>query len=357
MRHRETKAIRTAMGSMIFRDTPFILMILFFAAACFLSLTAESAAAPETASGDSSRAGQQTYRISDTLEYSFVKPGKFDFITNVPASLVAHGKSYGEKRNLPILAAVLASTAALVAVDPQFITNSRSLAQDLGISDHGYQTNISPYPKFGMYMPGDVGTSLYFIGDGFVDLAIDASFLTYGLVKDDNRALQTSSQIAEGLAVVLFYNQLMKKSFGRESPSRATARGGVWRLFHDPRETFSDVPKYDAMPSGHMASTMLTLTVIADNYPEYTFIRPLGYTLMTALGFQMMNNRVHWISDYPLGLFIGYNVAKHVTKKGRTIRELGAPGNAAKPGLWKRMVITPAMYENYGAGFRSSITF
>ena len=357
MRCREITAVRGAVSSMFFRGASIILMILFIMVSISLSPAAESAASPETASGDSSRTDLQTYRISDTVEYSFVKPGKFDFLTNLPGSFIAHGKSYGQKKNLPILSAVLASTALLIPVDPQFITNAKSLGKDLNISTHGYSSNISPIKKYGMYMPGDLGTSLYFIGDGFVDLVIVAAYLSYGLAKDDNRALQTASQITEGLGAVLFWDQIMKHSFCRESPSRATANGGVWRLFHDPRKTFKDVPKYDAMPSGHMASTMLTLTVIADNYPEYKFIRPVGYTLMTALAFQMMNNGVHWVSDYPLGLYIGYDIAKHVTQKGRTIHKLDATGTTEKQSLLKRMVVSPAMFDDDGVGIRSSITF
>lgn len=138
---------------------------------------------------------------------------------------------------------------------------------------------------------------------------------------------------------------------------RSSARGGVWRLFHNPKDTFTDVPKYDAMPSGHLASSMLTLTVIADNYPEYKFIRPLGYSLMSVLAFQMMNNGVHWMSDYPMGLFIGYDVAKHVTQKGRTIHVLSAPGTSRKQSFFERMDIAPAQFENDGYGVRSSFTF
>lgn len=337
---------------MLLRSPTCILLILFSIISPLLTQAAES-----TASVDSARTDMQTYRVSDTLEYVFEKPGKFDFIKNIPSSFAAHGKTYTQKKNYPVLGAILASTAFFVSVDPQFITNSRSLAKDLHIQDHGYSTNVSPIPKLDLYFPGDLGTSLYFIGDGFTDLTIDASFLTYGLVKNDNRALQTASQITEGLAVVGLYVQIMKHSFCRESPGRSSARGGVWRLFHNPKDTFTDVPKYDAMPSGHLASSMLTLTVIADNYPEYKFIRPLGYSLMSVLAFQMMNNGVHWMSDYPMGLFIGYDVAKHVTQKGRTIHVLSAPGTSRKQSFFERMDIAPAQFENDGYGVRSSFTF
>ncbi len=46
--------------------------------------------------------------------------------------------------------------------------------------------------------------------------------------------------------------------------------------------------------------------MIAENYPDTKWIRPVGYTLTTLVGLGMLFNGIHWVSDYPLGLFIGY---------------------------------------------------
>jgi len=50
---------------------------------------------------------------------------------------------------------------------------------------------------------------------------------------------------------------------------------------------------------------------------EYKFIKPLGYSLMTILAFQMLNNGVHWASDYPLALAMGYSLGMLATSQGR----------------------------------------
>ena len=63
---------------------------------------------------------------------------------------------------------------------------------------------------------------------------------------------------------------------------------------------------------------MSTLTIITENYPEYPIIKPIGYTLMTLLGLQMMNNGVHWASDYPLSISMGYYLGKIAVESGRT---------------------------------------
>ncbi len=74
---------------------------------------------------------------------------------------------------------------------------------------------------------------------------------------------------------------------------------------------------YDAFPSGHIATMMSVVTILADNYPEKRYIRPVGYSLMGLVGFAMLNNQVHWASDYPLAIALGYVCAKQVEKRNR----------------------------------------
>ena len=51
---------------------------------------------------------------------------------------------------------------------------------------------------------------------------------------------------------------------------------------------------------------MATVTVLSSNYPEKKWIKPVGYTVMGLTAWAMMNTEVHWISDYPLALALGY---------------------------------------------------
>lgn len=74
------------------------------------------------------------------------------------------------------------------------------------------------------------------------------------------------------------------------------------------------------MPSGHIATFMVTITVIATNYPEIKWIKPVGYSLMGIIAFEMMASRVHWVSDYLLALLIGYVVGK--TAANRRIKKI-----------------------------------
>jgi hypothetical protein len=125
----------------------------------------------------------------------------------------------------------------------------------------------------------------------------------------------------EGLLAVGLVTQSLKHLTGRESPLVRTEPRGAWRWFPNQLDYFRNVPKYDAFPSGHLATAMLTVTVISENYPEYVFIKPLGYSLMGLLAFQMLNNGVHWLSDYPLALAIGYVFGKSAVSHYRKVSQ------------------------------------
>ena len=64
---------------------------------------------------------------------------------------------------------------------------------------------------------------------------------------------------------------------------------------------------------------MSSITIFAENYPEKRWIKPVGYSLTGLVAFSMMNNKVHWASDYPLALGMGYLCAKQVVKRNRRV--------------------------------------
>lgn len=213
---------------------------------------------------------------------------------------------------------VAASTALLLVYDQQIVDEAHRFGQKIGVDGTNNLKTIGKlFGFFPVEIPTDLPSALYFIGDGWTDVTIMTSFFTYGLIKDDARALQTSSQLAEGILATTIVTQILKHITGRQSPFRSTEPGGKWDFFPDQVKYHKNVPAYDAYPSGHLAAGIVTLEVIAGNYEEYTFIRPLGYSLMTILCLQMLNNGVHWASDYPLSVVMGYTIADLVLARGR----------------------------------------
>ncbi len=169
-----------------------------------------------------------------------------------------------------------------------------------------------------------------YAGDGRVHFAVAAAFGIAGFVMDDDRALRTASQTVEALLVTGMTVQVMKRMTGRESPQAAIRGGGSWHWFPSVLEYGHHQARYYAFPSGHIATTMSTVTVIAANYPEAPWIRPLGFGIAGLLGASLVGVNYHWYSDLPLGIALGYTFGSIVScHDGHDSGATGGPfGNA-----------------------------
>ncbi|MFT5593445.1 MAG: membrane-associated phospholipid phosphatase [Oceanicoccus sp.] len=242
------------------------------------------------------------------------------WLKRAPSNLYQLGHEAIDKKNRNTMFYLAALTGVLIYYDQVIIDKSQQFSRHIGLlndNQNGRETNTTtlfsvngtPVP---FHRPSNAISGMYYLGDGLVQVPIMAGFLSYGLIAEDNKAVHTSSLIAESLLITGITVQLLKRSFGREAPFVATKDRGTWRPFPDFNEYNSNVPHYDAMPSGHLATVMATTTVIAGMYPNHRYIWPTGYTVMGLLGFGMLVNGVHWASDYPLGLAIGYTAGKIV---------------------------------------------
>ncbi|MBN2789299.1 MAG: phosphatase PAP2 family protein [Candidatus Delongbacteria bacterium] len=258
------------------------------------------------------------YRLSDNEYYSYNKPNWGTPFSNVPVDFVKFYEIGFTKKNIPAMVLIGVSTAFMIINDEDILVSVQEFSEDIGLDrENNLKTLISIDGKNIFRAPTDLSSSLYYIGDGWLHISIAASFLTYGSITSDNRALQTASQLAEGLMTTGITTQFLKHITGRESPSVRTRDGGRWIPFPNQIDYHENVPHYDAYPSGHLATAMMTYTVIHENYPEYKFIKPLSYIAMGLLSYQMINNGVHWISDYPLSIGIGYLFGKIAVDRGR----------------------------------------
>jgi len=291
----------------------FLLALLF----CSASLPAQEAAS-------------RTYTNKDGATLTYPKPGLWRTIGSGPSDWGLFMKESFRKDNLPWLAAIGASTILLIHYDEKIYSATKKAGRKLSISS---KDNTKTYLKIGGVSvfrgPSDLGSAMYFLGDGWINIGLFGYFETYGWLKEDWRAAQTGHQLAEGLLVTGFTTQIIKRVTGRETPRAASAKRGVWRMFPSFKDFQAHRTRYDAVPSGHMATGMMTVTVIAENYPDNKYVKPVGYFLLTALGFQMVNNGVHWASDYPLGLAVGYGVGKAIAAGGKTAAKRSGPSAPA----------------------------
>lgn len=291
------------------------------------------------------------YRIDANNVACYEKPKGYSFLINAPLNIVDWLKDSFQQKNALTIAGLAVATAGLIAVDQDLYRMAHDAGRSLNItSDDRMKGRIGIIPGYPIQYPTNIGSALYFLGDGVIPISITAGMLSYGMATSDARSLQTSSQLAEGLISVGIVVQTLKRATGRQTPSRATESGGKWQFFPGFNDYNKHTPSYDAFPSGHLATAMMTITVLSDNYPEYTLIKPIGYAAMTLIGFQMINNGVHWASDYPIAIAMGYGLGKVAVSHGRKVVSAGdVPENASKCPLINDMTMLPVPLQNGGA--------
>ncbi|MEP7109692.1 MAG: phosphatase PAP2 family protein [Ferruginibacter sp.] len=265
---------------------------------------------------------QKFYYENNGDSFYCKKPGHFSFIGHIPANSFGYIKQTFEKRNLYKAGIVAGSTVVLLLLD-QKITNAMQrycLRNNISVKENfspiiklkigGKQTIIGKIPK-------NINTAFYDLGQGSTNILLAAGFYVMGRLKKDNRALQTASQLTEAFLALGVGTQILKYSTGRENPSDATLSGGRWRPFPSFRNFQNNKAKYDAFPSGHLATFVSAVSIISENYPRKRWIKPVGYSIAALISLSMINNGVHWVSDYPLGIALGYGYGKYIARKNK----------------------------------------
>ena len=266
------------------------------------------------------------YTVAPGVTWHYERPGQLRWLLHIPRDVVQFPGTYFKRDNIPAFVAIALGSAALYAADEPILHGAQNLGRSMGLDATSTQKTLVYWPlyigkskvPFEFNVPSNLNSTFYFLGDGWTHLTIASSFLAYGVIKKDNRASQTASQLGEAILSTGLVVQALKRTTGRQSPFRSTQDRGRWFFLPTYNTYQGNVSNYDAFPTGHLATAMATVTVIAENYPEYHFIRPVGYGLMGLLGYSMLNNGVHWASDYPLGIAIGYGFAKIAVRNGRT---------------------------------------
>ncbi|MDR6524814.1 hypothetical protein J2787_000184 [Chryseobacterium rhizosphaerae] len=262
----------------------------------------------------------QTYTLKDGSVRTYPKPKLLDFVTKLPRNFLNTNKDFVAKYHAYYLGGALAATLILIPVDQKLTDNSREIAEKWGMSEDNTYSKVGGVFK----IPKDIGSTLYLIGNGSTVVLAGIGFGVYGVIKNDYRAQATASGLMESLILSGVFTQTIKRVTGRESPFIAEAngnKGGAWNPFPSFSAFGKNTSNYDAMPSGHLTTFMAGLTVIADNYPDAKWIKPVGYTLAGALCFQMMQSKVHWASDYPLALLMGYFIGKTISRSRFTVSD------------------------------------
>ena len=227
---------------------------------------------------------------ADTTLHTTGQQGSLRWYTmfaNIPHDLVRFPRVAFRSSKIPFFVGMTVLTTALIATDDE--------TWRLSDRFHNHSVSIRNGSDFFEYL-----------GDGRPPFGLAAGFALCGFALGDQKELRTGSQLVEGILSCGIVIQTLKHITGRESPQAATSDRGVWRFFPNQRSYQQHQSRYYAFPSGHISTTMATVTVIAENYPEASSIRPVGYSLVGCLAVSLVNVGYHWYSDFPLGIAMGY---------------------------------------------------
>jgi membrane-associated phospholipid phosphatase len=224
---------------------------------------------------------------SDVPSSRYFIPKWHNMFTNIPNDWVKYFSVTWNENKIPLYLTVAALTAATIVTDDKTWQETRK-----------WHDASSFNTKFDEFFSE--------FGDGRTQFGFAAVFGLYGLINKDARALRTASQIVQTVFASGTVVQVLKHTTGRETPNTASTPTGVWRFFPNQIEYAKHVSTYDAYPSGHVTTTLATVIVIAENYPEVWWIRPVGYVLTGLVAWGMVGTGIHWYSDYPLSVALGY---------------------------------------------------
>jgi hypothetical protein len=233
-------------------------------------------------------------------------------ITDIPDTAWLGLKHAFSQDALSGWAIVLGSTAVLYHYDPDILSGVQRTGRDWGLGNSVRYKSVLNIGSLTLFSaPRDTAGWLYFMGDGTIPVVASVAMLGVGYEQSNGRLYNTGIEMANGLLTGSIFDQLLKHVAGRESPSAATEPRGAWHPFANLKTYSANTSKYDAMASGHIMTATVMFTVVEQNYPEYNCVLyPFEGVWLAALGVGMINVGVHWASDYPLGIAMGYVFGK-----------------------------------------------
>lgn len=224
-------------------------------------------------------------------------------ITELPGDYKEFGRQLVDPEEWRLLALTMGASAALYADDQDLWAAVSKTRRSASYKDFWFEVE-----KF---------------NGGTFQIGTSAFFLSWGLL-GDQRALRTSLQIGRGIISSGMIVQLMKRATGRESPNKQSEHRGKWQGYPGESKYRSDVARYDAVPSGHLQSAMVTFLVIAENYPEQKWIPWVGWPLMGIFSYSLVATDLHWWSDFPIAAYLAFRFSKIITRKNDLDKPLKA---------------------------------
>jgi membrane-associated phospholipid phosphatase len=158
----------------------------------------------------------------------------------------------------------------------------------------------------------DVSKFFENFGNGAISLPALGAFYLYGYFGENAKTERTALIAAESFLVTGLFTTVLKTVAGRHRPSTGDSSNSFDGLTTD----------HHSFPSGHTSTVFAIATVIANEYEDVPYIKPISYGIATMSGFSRINDEKHWASDVFFGAALGYFTSKtllrlHSNKKGQ----------------------------------------
>jgi hypothetical protein len=188
-------------------------------------------------------------------------------------------------RNWIPTAAVLGTTAALVALDPR---------------EGAYFHRTTTYQRFNNIFSGNA--------TGIGIIAVPSSLYFIGLSRKDSKMQRTALLAGEALADSEILTLVFKSATKRVRPANISTHGNYSDNWFE--NTGSFFSGNGSFPSGHTIAAFSVATVVARRYGNHRWIPYAAYGMATLVGFSRLSLSAHFASDVFVGAALGYAISR-----------------------------------------------
>jgi membrane-associated phospholipid phosphatase len=199
-------------------------------------------------------------------------------IWSSPARLV-------QDRNWIPVAAVLGTTAGLMAIDPV---------------EGGYFRRTSTFQPLNNALP-NTGTAAGII-------LAPVSLYAAGLIRKDSKMQHTALLAGEAVADAELVTTVLKDATRRVRPAAIPPNGNFSDNWFE--SSGSLLRGSGSFPSGHTIAVVSIATVVARRYGNHRWVRYAAYGAAAAVAFSRLSLSAHFLSDVFMGGALGYSISR-----------------------------------------------
>ncbi len=181
--------------------------------------------------------------------------------------------------------------------------------------DYEVQKYFNEHPEYGKWAHPVVYTGM------FLPFIAGGGLYAYSKIKNDDRVMGASFAVLQASLIELLYNSTLKVVTGRPHPDWKHNKD-MKSLSKTFRFGFLRGGMFWGWPSGHTTTTMAVVSALTNYYPNCTWLKIAGYTLVayTIFGVSAVNRGgMHWFSDAIAGALMSYAIGSTVGKYYRSL--------------------------------------